>query len=55
MLLAGNSKLSGGNKSVPSLTIKSVQQTDMGYYVCQATDGKTTVNSFIIVLSPKGW
>lgn len=55
LLIADNSGLSGGNERIPSLTIISVTQTDMGYYICQASNVNTTVSTFIIVLSPKGW
>lgn len=55
LLIANDSGLSGGNERVPSLTIISVTKTDMGYYICQASNVNATVSTFIIVLSPKGW
>ncbi|XP_076077316.1 hemicentin-1-like [Mytilus galloprovincialis] len=48
-----NGRLLGGNASIPSLTIISVEQNDLGYYTCHATDGRSTVNSRSILLTPK--
>ncbi|XP_052089255.1 hemicentin-1-like [Mytilus californianus] len=45
-------RLSEGNVKSPSLTINSVEQGDLGYYVCHATDGVRIVNSDDILLIP---
>lgn len=54
MQLEDNLKYSGGNKNTPSLTIMTVEQTDLGYYICLASNEVGTVNSDIIALLPVG-
>lgn len=49
--LTRSDKYSGGDVSVPSLTIRKVVKSDVGDYVCEATDGTVTVNTNTIYLS----
>ncbi|CAG2228315.1 unnamed protein product [Mytilus edulis] len=51
--MAESTRLTGGTKSHPSLIISSVEEDDLGYYICQATNGFLTVNTNDIVLVPK--
>lgn len=53
-IITTTARLSGGNVESPSLTINSVEQGDLGYYVCQATDGVGIVTSDDIFLIPSG-
>ena len=46
--------MSGGNVNSPPLTISNIQTTDAGNYVCEATDGATTVRTNDITVSVKG-
>ena len=52
-LTIGN-RYSGGSVNTPSLSISGVVQSDGGNYVCQATDGTATVNTYTINVSPRG-
>ena len=45
VVLSGNNRLTGASPSSPSLVITGVQNGDAGTYVCQATDGTTTVQT----------
>ncbi|XP_071166173.1 basement membrane-specific heparan sulfate proteoglycan core protein-like isoform X2 [Mytilus edulis] len=49
--IASSSKYSNGNTINPSLTISNVALSDAGLYICQATNGLTTVNSLTITLT----
>lgn len=49
-----STRLTGGTISHPSLIISSVEEDDLGYYICRATNGFLTVNTNDIVLVPKG-
>ncbi|XP_076071096.1 uncharacterized protein LOC143042581 isoform X2 [Mytilus galloprovincialis] len=51
-LISISNRYSGGNVSVPALTISNVKVTDGGDYVCEITNGKDTVRTSIIQLSP---
>lgn len=54
IVTADNPRFSGGHPTFPSLKISQVEQNDIGYYICQASDGVNTVNTDTIALSPKG-
>ena len=50
-----DTRLINGDVSTPSLSIRNVQQTDSGSYVCQAADAMgTIVNSNTITVSAQG-
>ena len=51
----GDSRLTNGDVSTPSLSISNVQQTDSGSYVCRAADATgTVVNSNTITVTTQG-
>jgi hypothetical protein len=51
----GDSRLTNGDVSTPSLSISNVQQSDSGSYVCRAADATgTVVNSKTITVTPQG-
>ena len=51
----GDSRLTNGDVSTPSLAINNVRQSDSGSYVCQAADATgTIVNSNTITVTPQG-
>ncbi|XP_052088676.1 adhesion G protein-coupled receptor L3-like [Mytilus californianus] len=54
MRVEDNSRYSGGNINNPSLTITSVEQNDLGLYMCLASNEIVTINSDIIALLPVG-
>ncbi|XP_063416377.1 titin-like [Mytilus trossulus] len=51
-LITITNRYSGGNVSVPALTLSNVKVTDGGDYICEITNGKDTVRTRIIQLSP---
>lgn len=54
IIITMTNRLSGGTVKSPTLVINSVEQGDLGYYVCSASDGVMTVNSDDIFLIPSG-
>ena len=51
----GDSRLTNGDVSTPSLSISIVQQSDSGSYVCRAADATGTfVNSNTVTVTPQG-
>lgn len=54
IVITEHPRLNGGNSDHPSLIISSVEEDDLGYYICQATNGILTVYSDDIFLVPKG-